>query len=124
MNAQHVTPIPESLVQQCLYLLEYETKIKTLRLQLKELINDKKSVSESVMSEMQSRGFSEVETDIGTVHLHETKRKETLNENYLQTALMDIFKDKHKVDEVKNSIMKGRKTKSKECIKVTQAKAS
>ena len=113
------TSVPTTLLKKCLRLFKLENQCSDVKDQLKELNKEKKKLNEEVMQDMKTLDFKSIETDMGTVHRQSFKRKQSINEKFIKHALLDMYKDPDKANELKLKIMNSRKTETKERIKIS-----
>lgn len=115
------TKISGNLASKCARLFVVENKISNLKKQVKENSTEKKTLMDEIMEEMKNLDLKTIETDMGTINRQSIKRKETLNESFIQNALMEMYKNTEQAKDIKAKIMKVRKTQTKERIKISKA---
>lgn len=113
-NDDDTVKIPESLIRRCALLLRLEKKIKLLRGQMKDINQQKKELHAEIMDGMKTLKLSTIETNDGSVHRQQFKRKEAINESFLNDALGS---------DRTSQLMKGRRVELKERIKVIRAQS-
>lgn len=111
--------VPTTLLKKCVQLFKIENQCSDIKDQLKELNKERKKLNEEIMQEMKTLDFKSIETDMGTIHRQSFKHKQSINEKFLKNALLDMYKDSNKANELRSKIMNTRKTEMKERIKIS-----
>lgn len=122
VQQKEVTPtgtVPKDLVNRCLKLLKIDKAINNITVKLKAQRKEKNKLMKDILVDMKALNFDSIKTDIGNICIEKVDRPETMNKNFLQSALLEELKDKSRADELSDSIMKGRKMKTKDRIKIS-----
>lgn len=102
-----------------------ELKIKALNAQLKELKEQKSSLSETLEDVMKQKMLEHIDTDHGVIILKDTKQLESLNKEYIVNTLSETFKHKSfpsstekQIEFTTNAILNNRETQIQKKLKI------
>jgi Family of unknown function (DUF5760) len=107
----------EELVNNIKEWIKNDNEISRIQKELKEIRNNKKKITESLVNVMKNNGLDCFDINGGSLELKKSKVKKPINAKTLINTLKQYYKDDDRAVEITKFVMENREETLKETIK-------